>query len=109
MYTLDPTQLTVYFPRYAEDQIREESDAPGAHAHHPQPGPTFVTAHCAEARARRGYRRGGRRSVRARRPRPRSRRTQGTHPQKQRRTAEVPPRGARETTARKGIRVVGNT
>src|SRR6266568_7394279 len=96
MYSLDPTQLTVYFPRHAEDQIREESDAPGAHAHHPQPRPTLVAAHRAEARARRRHRRRCRRGVRPRRQRPRSRRAQRTHPQKQRRAAEVPPRGARE-------------
>src|SRR4029077_5094266 len=105
MYSLDPTQLTIYFPRHAEDQIREESDAPGAHAHHPQPSATLVAPHRTEARARRRYRRRRSRRLRARGPRPPPRRAQGAHPQKQRRAAEVPPRGIGETVTGKGFRV----
>src|SRR5882762_5140366 len=57
MYTLDPTQLTAYFPRHAEDQVREESDAPGALAHRPQQSATLLAPYRTEARTRRCDRR----------------------------------------------------
>src|SRR5712691_31974 len=108
MYTLDPTQLTAYFPRHAEDQIREESDAPGALARHPQQSTTLLTAHRAEARTRGRdcRRRGG--CLCARGPRARPSRAQRTDPQKQRRPAEVPPGGIGQTVTREGISVTGN-
>src|SRR3989442_3340369 len=105
MYTLAPTQLTVYFPRHAEDQIREKSDAPGALAHRPQQSATLLAADRAEARARRRDRRRRRSCLCTRRARPRPRRTQGTDPQKQRRPAEVPPGGLGQTVTREGISV----
>src|SRR6266581_7182111 len=105
MYSLDPTQLTVYFLRHAEDQIREESDAPGALAYRPQQSATLVAAYRPEARARRRDRRRRRGRLCTRRARARSRRTQGTDPQKQRRSAEVAPRGIGETVAGEGVGV----
>src|SRR6266581_2590303 len=105
MYSLDPTQLTVYFLRHAEDQIREESDAPGALAYRPQQSATLVAAYRPEARARRRdrRRRGGR--LCTRRARARSRRTQGTDPQEQCRSAKVAPRGIGEAAQGEGLSV----
>src|SRR5882672_5593493 len=105
MYTLDPTQLTVYFPRHAEDQIREESDAPGALAYHPQQGATLVAADRPEASARRRDRRRRRGRLCTRRARARPRRAQGTDPQKQRRSAEVAPRGIGQAAEGEGVGV----
>src|SRR5467141_2012950 len=105
MYTLDPTQLTVYFLRHAEDQIREESDAPGALAYHPQQGATLVAADRPEASARRRDRRRRRGRLCTRCARARSRRTQGTDPQEQRRPAEVPPGGVGEAATGEGLGV----
>src|SRR2546426_385356 len=106
MYTLDPTQLTVYFLPHAEDQIREESDAPGALAYHPQQSATLVAAYRPEVRARRRDRRRRRGRLCTRRTRARSCRTQGTDPQKQRRPAEVAPGGIGETVEGESVGVV---
>src|SRR6267378_3572201 len=106
MYTLDPTQLTAYFPRHAEDQIREESDAPGALTHRPQQSATLLAAHHAEARARRRDGRRCRSRLCARRARSRSRSAQGTDPQKQRRPAEIAPGGFGETVEGEGFGVI---
>src|SRR6058998_1596846 len=100
MYSLDPTQLTLYLPRHAEDQIREESNASGAYARRAQPGSTVLAPHRAETRARGRDRR---RRLCARGARARSRRAQRTYPQKQRRSAEIAVGGVSETVAGKGI------
>src|SRR6266545_6876642 len=107
MYTLDPTQLTFYFPHHAEDQIREESDAPGALAHHPQQSATLLAAHRAETCARRRDRRRRRGRLCARRARPRPRRAQGTDPQKQCRPTEIALGGVGEAATGKGNGVTG--
>src|SRR2546426_8136868 len=106
MYTLDPTQLTVYFPRHAEDQIREESDAPGALAYHPQQSAALVAAYRPEARARRRDRRRRCGRLCTRRARARSCRTQGTDPQEQRRPAEIAPGGISETAPGESVGVI---
>src|SRR6266516_3199455 len=100
-------QLTVYFPRHAEDQIREESDAPGALAHNPQQSPTLLAAHRVETRARRGDRRRRRGCLCARGPRARPRRAQRADPQKQCRPAEVAPGGLGETVTGESLGVTG--
>src|SRR3989442_7450588 len=74
----------------AEDQVREEGDASGAHALPDESGTTLGATHGAQARPGSQVSGPGHRGLPRRRPAARPGRSQGAHPRQQRGAAQVP-------------------
>src|SRR5438128_5758237 len=80
----------------AEDQVREEGDASGAHALPDESGTTLGATHGAQARPGIQVSGPGHRGLPRRRPSARPGRPQGAHPRQQRGAAQVPIGGGGE-------------
>src|SRR5207249_6048197 len=80
----------------AEDQVREEGDASGAHALPDESGTTLGATHGAQARPGSQVSGPGHRGLPRRRPAARPGRPQGAHPRQQRGAAQVPIGGGGE-------------